>query len=593
MRNSRWMLVGAVALLVVALAFFGLRFARTSYSASATVADNSPAQPLRLRQAATGAIGALALYDDPQFNRDLDGESADRLNSSLRPSEALREAIVDAVLAHVLVRRRANSVVEFSLATDEAAKSVSIVNAFADAYVAARGEDMRANPAPAPRPSQAELDRLGERMRADQAALRRYRAQHVDELSVYGSEFALRQVEAIAAQLVLARAELAGKQAVEDRTHRSGADAGKPPATDVVSNAVFAARAEVAALEQSLAGARRQADAERRAHAGLAALNAKARSSRRAYESALARQGESRSDAPTQPRARVVSYAREAVRVSGLPHSLILALSVPLGVLAGLLVAMLLGRDEDAGTQRVEPALAFRSQSAAADGLANRAARSIPRLVAEFNGVFAEGAVDAALDQPRSAFAQRMRALLDRLRATGAGRCVVVAVTNPEGGAKTVLAVSLARAAARAGLRTAVVDADLRRPLSARVMRACRAGPGLIETLNGAAPLSSALRRDARSNASVLAATWTPRDPAAVLSSRRMAELVGRLRRSLDVVIIDAPALSSEAEARAASTLCDVMLIVTRGGAPSGLEAQAIARFAAATGKRSGLVVAR
>lgn len=593
MRN-RWPLVGAVTLMVVALAFFGLRLAPASYSATATVVDESSAKPELLRRAAMGAIAARALYDDPQFNRALRGGSADQNDSSLRPSEALREEIVDDFLAHLAISKRGASLADFAIATDDANKSVSIVNAFADAYVAARDEASPGTPARGRPETQSALGALGARMRADQAALRRYRAEHGDELSAYGAEFALRQVEAIAAQLVLARAELAGREAVDSRARPGGAGGSTPSQPPAVSNAVYGARAEVAALAQSLDIARRQADAEHRARAGLNALSARARSSRRAYEFALAQSRDVGRDAPAPPRARVLSYAQEAVRVLGLPRGLILALSAPIGVLLGLLAAMLARRDEPAGPTRVEPALAFRSEAAAsASAGAPRRAPPVPLLVAEFDGVFAPGAADAVLDWPRSAFAHGVRSLLSSLRAPRAGRCVVVAATTAEGGAKTVLAVSLARAAAGAGLRAVVIDADLRRPLSARVMGACRAGPGLIEALNGAAPLSAALRRDARSGACVLTTVWPPRDPAAVLSSRRMADLVSALRRSFDIAIVDAPPLSCGAEARAASALSDVVLIAARGGAPSGLQAEAIARFAGAIGRRAGLVLAR
>ncbi len=120
----------------------------------------------------------------------------------------------------------------------------------------------------------------------------------------------------------------------------------------------------------------------------------------------------------------------------------------------------------------------------------------------------------------------------------------VVAVTAPEWGpAKTALAASLARMAARANLRVAVIDCGLTNPVTARAFGIGAVRFGLIEALTGAVPLSRAFCRDPRSPVQILSVAQRPGDAAAVLASAKMAGQIAHLRSNCDLIIVDAPPL--------------------------------------------------
>jgi Mrp family chromosome partitioning ATPase len=185
-----------------------------------------------------------------------------------------------------------------------------------------------------------------------------------------------------------------------------------------------------------------------------------------------------------------------------------------------------------------------------------------------------------------------LQRILAAARSPGA---TVVAVTGPAGErAKTSMAIALARTAARANLRVAIVDGDLQRPATASAMGLGQAPFGVIEMLRGKASLSRTLRKDPRSKALLLSAALPVRDASRVLASAKMAQLMGHLRRTCDVVIVDAPALAAFGEARMVAGLSDVVLVVG-GTGPMGSPANlaAVQGFAASSPAPVGWVVAR
>ncbi len=118
---------------------------------------------------------------------------------------------------------------------------------------------------------------------------------------------------------------------------------------------------------------------------------------------------------------------------------------------------------------------------------------------------------------------------------------------------KTTVATGLAVATARAGKTAILVDADLRRSqVSARLGITVDAGLGAV--LADERPLEDVLLEhpvDAADGGKllVLPAGPTPPNPAALLGSQRMRELVGQLERQGDLVIVDSVAALAVSDA--------------------------------------------
>ena len=128
---------------------------------------------------------------------------------------------------------------------------------------------------------------------------------------------------------------------------------------------------------------------------------------------------------------------------------------------------------------------------------------------------------------------------------------LVTSATSSEG--KTTVAVDLAHAVALAERRVVLVELDLRRPTFATHFDLDPADRdrGLTAALTGAHELAELLQQPLPElpQLSVLPAGRIPHNPAELLGSPRIAEIVAALAGEHDIVIIDAPPLNPVADA--------------------------------------------
>lgn len=171
------------------------------------------------------------------------------------------------------------------------------------------------------------------------------------------------------------------------------------------------------------------------------------------------------------------------------------------------------------------------------------------------------------LREPQSPIAEAYRMLrinLDFTAIDGPLGAVVVTSGSPEEGKSTTIA-NLAVALAEVGRCVILVDADLRRPTLHRILglpnergvttALLRPGPGSA---------SEYLQATAVPNLWLLSSGPIPPNPAELLSSRRMAELVESLRSQADIVLFDTPPLLVFADALVMAGMCDGTLLVAR-----------------------------
>lgn len=150
-------------------------------------------------------------------------------------------------------------------------------------------------------------------------------------------------------------------------------------------------------------------------------------------------------------------------------------------------------------------------------------------------------------------------------------RSIVVTSAN-QGEGKTTVAVSLARMLAESGVRTVIIDADLRRPAVSEAL-GIDGAVGLSSLLSGQITLNEALRATPQKNLFVLPSGVVPPNPSELLGSAKMRNTVERLRDEL-FVIIDAPPVLPVTDAALASTIVDGVVFVARSGSTSKPEAR-------------------
>ena len=143
------------------------------------------------------------------------------------------------------------------------------------------------------------------------------------------------------------------------------------------------------------------------------------------------------------------------------------------------------------------------------------------------------------------------------------------------GAGKTTVAANLALAFAETGVRTLVIDTDLRRGRLHRLF-GYRPTPGLGDVLAGAMSAEEAIRATPHENLYVLNAGKIPAPGSSTLASEAFAKIVAQLRGSLDLLIFDAPPVLGLDATAALAPHADCTLIVISPGKKSAQAAPAV-----------------
>ncbi|KAM3092819.1 GumC family protein [Phormidesmis sp. 146-12] len=144
---------------------------------------------------------------------------------------------------------------------------------------------------------------------------------------------------------------------------------------------------------------------------------------------------------------------------------------------------------------------------------------------------------------------------------------VVTSALAGEG--KSTLIMGLAISAARLHQRVLLIDADLRRPSLHQILNLPN-DQGLSTLLTSNAPLPQDIdtqqNSSLRGNIAVLTSGPIPSDPAKLLSSRRMREVVAKFEQSYDLVLLDVPPVLGMVDTILAASCCGGVILVGRMG---------------------------
>ncbi len=178
------------------------------------------------------------------------------------------------------------------------------------------------------------------------------------------------------------------------------------------------------------------------------------------------------------------------------------------------------------------------------------------------------GVALATYHQPQSPLAEAFRSLRTWVMLSvpeRPPRVLLVTSGQPVEG-KSSTAVNLSIALAQRGDRVVLVDADLRKPSIHDFLPSNGSG-GLSAYLAGAPGADGLVATTLVPNLCVLPAGPVPPNPAELLSAERMRELLLRLGREYDYVVVDSPPLLSVTDATVLSVLVDGVILVVRSGA--------------------------
>lgn len=168
-----------------------------------------------------------------------------------------------------------------------------------------------------------------------------------------------------------------------------------------------------------------------------------------------------------------------------------------------------------------------------------------------------------ALTDPRSPAAESYRTLRTNIKFLSADnplRTLAVTSAGPEEGKSTTVA-NMGVCFAQAGKRVLIVDTDMRKPTIHTIFNLPNQD-GVSTILAGERSLEECLKPTAQPGLWVLTCGPTPPNPAELLESQRMSQLIETLREHFDLVLFDAPPIIAVTDASVLAARLDGMLLL-------------------------------
>ncbi len=199
-------------------------------------------------------------------------------------------------------------------------------------------------------------------------------------------------------------------------------------------------------------------------------------------------------------------------------------------------------------------------RSAAALGLGARAGGAAPQIGS------GPGPELVVLHEPWSVVSEAFRGLRTAVlfSAAAAPPRVILLTSAGAGEGKTVSSLNLATTLADAGSRVLLVDVDLRRPSCHRALR-IENERGLSSVLAGQLPFAEACRHLESPRLDFVPAGPTPPNPAELVGSQAMRDLLEELRGQYDYVILDSPPTLPVTDSVVLARDVDGVVLVVKG----------------------------
>lgn len=274
----------------------------------------------------------------------------------------------------------------------------------------------------------------------------------------------------------------------------------------------------------------------------LGQLEQNAQAATNIYEVFLKRAKETAADGAVQVSdARVISQAARPLR----PYFPNFKIALPVGAILSLVLAFmatLIMEMRDRG---------IRSQSEAGRLMGIPAAGMIPKF---------GGHSDI---EPHSMIGSAVSDLYMRVATGHSAKCVVIASALPHEG-KTTIGLCLARMAGRSGKKALLIDCDLRRS-DLRSRLSLPVGAGISDVLQGTAEFADVMLTDTVVPELSIVPCGHPADnPAGLLSSRTMEDILAESRQRFDLIVIDTAPIMAAPETMSLAVAADETLLFVR-----------------------------
>ncbi len=174
-------------------------------------------------------------------------------------------------------------------------------------------------------------------------------------------------------------------------------------------------------------------------------------------------------------------------------------------------------------------------------------------------------------NDPRSPVAEAFRTTMTSVRLSVADdppKSILITSVLPSAG-KSSLSSNACLSYLAEDEKCLLIDADLRKPSLHRVFKNGEKGKGLSSVLSGMAKLSDVIVKTDYDGLDFISSGPLPPNPAELLSSKRMRQLLSLVSRNYDRVIVDGPPYQGFAEILVLANMVDgVILIAVEGDTP-------------------------
>jgi succinoglycan biosynthesis transport protein ExoP len=167
------------------------------------------------------------------------------------------------------------------------------------------------------------------------------------------------------------------------------------------------------------------------------------------------------------------------------------------------------------------------------------------------------------IEKPRSPVSEAFRSLRTNMEFSGVDEPLktILITSTDTGDGKTLVATNLALVLSQTEKKVILVDCDLRKPHVHRAL-GIKSKPGLSEAFREHSPILDVIQNVNGQKLAVIPAGSIPPNPAELLGSRRMKQILGALSEKYDAIIMDcAPLVTTDA--LVLSTQVDSVILVT------------------------------
>ena len=192
-----------------------------------------------------------------------------------------------------------------------------------------------------------------------------------------------------------------------------------------------------------------------------------------------------------------------------------------------------------------------------------------------------KGSVVEDLNDPTTPLSEAYSAVLAALRfstAAGAPKTLLVTSSRASEG-KSSSALALAQNHARRGATVLLIDGDLRRP----AFKSASKTSGLTKLLTNEEPIGGHILSTQHENLWLLPCGPIPPNPADLLSTPRIKQIIAEASTQFDMVIIDGPPVLGLADASLLASACrNAMLVIESGKTRTRAARESVERIEAA-----------